>query len=810
VCDGEDNNGDGFIDENLYDVFYTPVALPDSARGAIGQLSYASRGGDTLLTWIASGFPGEIRGLLLDAGGRPRGQDRKLADANITPYALTATPDGYAVAYFAAPPQGPPDQTSILRLARVDALGIAAPPEDLGTTESSGGPIGIAWTDSGPVVSYAEVTPGCSLMSCPLRLFRPGASPQEVQGSSGVAGRYDAVMAANGAAIAIAWTECPPTATDGGLGPPPGGAYCSTSGPNGLVQGQIRIVSGPSTVDYTLAGANRVAIAWRNGELLVAWHDIRDGNAPRIALTRLSPQGAALGEVSVSSQANRLASLQLGANAAEAALVWSTVQESRSVQTLFFARVDPVRGRIGDDLPLDVPDGAYAVSADLASGSYLLWVSAAELERGSIRCTDTPRPRADGGVPAQDGGAPPDAGTMAPDAGTTPPGPACDPIDPDGGTGISGRIRMLATGPLSGASVIVGSCRALTDADGSFSAAGVMPPVDLSVLIPARDGELTAIFLDVPIATPEITLPALAPPPTKRAVGVVADYTTVAGEMLSAYALFDEEVSVVSLGGGSVQYLPWVGPATATVDLLLIDSLQTRTSPLEFTGGQLLSGVTITDGAEIMLGTPNLVATSPRSVSFTGPASSTAQVSTVLSSGGAHAALASQSQASGAIAVPGIDPPPPWSYALFGSFHGSDGSAAIISLPLDPTTTTVTFSPPPAPVLLAPAPGASGVGTPAQFEVSAVDGAQFYIVWLASSAGQGALIIGTTPPLRFPDLTAFGRSLAAGHTVQWFVTAAFGADRYEDFLRGAPLLVFDGPPPAGDTQVSTPTITFTP
>jgi hypothetical protein len=813
VCDGEDNNGDGFIDENLY----YPIATNTLPTRFIPNMAW--NGTSFLAVWSQKKGAGlGISYALLDAQGGLQGS---IADLGIETtgtanpvLAVSASSSGFLLAY--SNPIPPDLQTADLVVVHFDTQGRLVAREMLGTFTA---PTRLAVADlAGPAVFSLLNCFGPTCSQQGFWVYRPGAPPALV--SEGVSPNSFGA-AQSGDRIAFGWVSLPDDRIfcDG--------SPCRSADAGLLSVGKILIVGPEGTVSAEIPGATGLNLTWLANELIAFYLDERDGLHLRLALARFDASGRPLGEaVSVLEDVPALAvpggSLSSVAGSSEVGVAWalqsSGGRDGTRIQGMF-ARVDPKRGIIGAPVALPVP----LILGDTQiffTGSQYAVLSPGQDSLTTIACLNTPPPGWDAGAPSADGGgsmdagAPTDAGTPmdagAPDAGPSPMGPLCSDLDPDGGAGVEGELYAPSGDPASGANVILGSCRVTADADGRFRAGGISIPYDLSVLIDFMGNLAVVSYLDLDTATPSIVLPAPTARPMHHSATVSGSWSPPADRQASLYlGLPSGEQDVEALGSGPFSAsITWDGPSAIGAPALLLE----RSSAGDFTRAQLFAGLMMEDGMSTDLGAlvPSDIAS--QVVSGRVPPAMSVQVRIGVATADRifNVAEAGVSSTDFIAPAPVIGAAFPADTFLSAYLELSDGTTASYSTdPLLASTTDVQVTIPPAIRLISPAADATRVGSTPTFDFTPVDGAGFYFV-VPESNGSFSLIFGAAPPLRTPDLGAFGFSFPAGVRVNWGAVAYLGPVGISDLASGFMIRQLNSLQPPGMGIRTSPQQSFTP
>jgi hypothetical protein len=400
VCDGEDNDGNGWVDEDLYRATLQVSELPYPAAGTGGAFREPPRlawnGGRTLMAWsrrIEQGSFGrvDIEYALFDDRGQALGSVQTAASVAAQDFiAAGAAPTGFVIAYNELRRR----ELAVIRLVHIDSQGRASPPETASDAGLVAGRLAVAWDRQGPVVAAfhnGSLGPDCGVeFTCgPMGIYlaRPGR-PAELLVSMESGAVFLFALAGSPDRLAFGWTGCQSEIVDGALGP------C-------VETTQIRIYDGDTTHAASLPAARALALAWLGSELGVAW-PADQGDRTLVMFARLDGEGHLLGSpLTVSDRANRGTMVSINARPLEAALVWSTY-ELRPYE-FFFARVDPVRGRIGREIPLgvfpffDSSQWLYAAPVFFTGDGYSVWLGQTKLGLARVECTNGPSGIVDGG-----------------------------------------------------------------------------------------------------------------------------------------------------------------------------------------------------------------------------------------------------------------------------------------------------------------------------------------------------------------------------------------------------------------------------
>jgi hypothetical protein len=787
ICDGEDNNGDGFIDEGLYHNFPArPVAVPGGGSPVI-----ASNGQSYLAAWPRGGT-NRLSYLLLDGQGTPRGGLTQVpqAPAVTQRVAVGSSPSGFLLA-FAVPTEA---STSSIRLVRIDAQGQAAAPEILGTTTStmSVQNLAVGWSEGGPVV--VAMTSACQAGSCTgAAIYRPGQAVERIEG---VPEGYPTITVAIGAErIAVGWVEYPnPSGTDGGTG----------------ARTHLRIVGGGTTASATIADAEGLALAWSGGDLLATWRDLQIPRQGRTAVRRFDSQARPVGLLQSLPNPQGFSYVTALAQAGrEIGLLFMGLPSGQVVAEFLLTRVDPESGYIGAPVEFQAPgSGQTTASLHFTGTSFDVWATADDIAQlDSVRCSNTPPPSADAGAPfVPDGG-------LAPDGGSGPPGPPCTVTDADGGVTVEGSLHWLGGAPAPGLTVVLGACRAQSDSQGRFRATGIPPVYDLSVLTDVG-GEPTALsFLEAATSTPTIELPYSRAENIQSAELVMTYPGGQPGDTASLHIVSPgAEYLIEDLPLGlSRLAVHWFGVSPTVAQAFFFEQGATG----DFRRAQLLPDLALSQGAVLDLGTLAPAAVGSIAVQAHLPPAQFAQVGTILEFGTTCMQI-EPGDATYHARAPVFDASFPASVHLMAAFYFSDSSSArVTSPPLTPTTTDVTFDRPQVPSLEAPPPGQTSAGQTPELRFSQLAGARYYFARLSQTEEPRVSyrIFGAAPPLRVPDLRPFGFALSAGAEIKWSIAALVGpptSAAYGDLLRGARIFLGMEMLPSGHALLESVLATFNP
>jgi hypothetical protein len=136
-------------------------------------------------------------------------------------------------------------------------------------------------------------------------------------------------------------------------------------------------------------------------DLLAAWFDVREESRLRLTLTRLDRAGRAQGpDLPISDRVQMVNGISLAPAASEAVLVWNTPMTDDNRDHTYLARLDPARGRIGQELLLEARPpswDSFWVSAFFTGPGYSVWLGQQEVHLAEVRCSDAPQ--APEGVP---------------------------------------------------------------------------------------------------------------------------------------------------------------------------------------------------------------------------------------------------------------------------------------------------------------------------------------------------------------------------------------------------------------------------
>jgi hypothetical protein len=751
VCNGEDDNGDGQIDEGLYhaSAFIGPLSW------VTGDFQVASYGESYLAAW--AGQPGPRGGAvgvyyaLLDKSGGMRLSPQKLVDLPFgsAPVAVGTSPQGFLVATALRN-----DPTTAVQVFAIDPQGQAGPAQPLGDfpfvlqpqPHGPGSTYGIAvgWVAGGPVVIGMNAG-GCPSQSpsCALGpfLMRAGAPPVRI-------GTAFLNALAFGAGQVAVFDQSSPTA--------------------------IRILQLDGSVSATipLASAAAVALTFRGSELVAAWVDETDRQHPKVVLRRFDLQGNGLApQFLLSDQTPAfIQAVAVVTAPSELAVFWGPAPSD-----YFFARVDPASGLVGAPEPIQGASG-FPVALLALGSEYGVWFGGNAPGFASIRCYNTPPPRPDGGV---DGGA--DGGVDGGVDGGAPMGPSCAPAA-DAGADVGGQILGGDGTPLAGATVVLGACGVVTDADGRLSAAGITPPYDLSVLIPGTS--FAVAYLDVSTSAPSIAIPSeftmeSTSSHTANFRGTYADAPD--GGTASFYFFPADYVPAHTVASGAFMVsFDWRGSADTTAEALFLE----RDAAGAFQRVQLFPSQTVSDGAEIDLGMLHPTAIGSHFVAAQFPPTQAAvSVSTYLEIDGALVSIA-DADATLHAAVPIFDASFPGdAYLVAALTYGSERIPTIIaSDAVASSTNSIAFVVPERLTVLSPPDNANDVGVTPALDFTPVANATLYGAGVRPSGGGAALVLfGAAPPLRVPDLSAFGAGLAAGTKYAWSAAAFAGPPGTVDF-----------------------------
>jgi hypothetical protein len=793
VCDGEDNNGNGFIDENLYQPLLPTLQLP-SLGGHIGGPPAIAAGQDrALLAWPVSDdteINWDLSVVLVDPAGRALGGTQALvphsAMGGLSALSAAVIPTGFALVYE----DGVALDNFAIRLIRFDAQGTPGVPELLSANTLFPRASAVGWAGDGLVVAIVHDPQGPPLATTESRgifLLRSGQAPERV---AGAALRDEHVeLSTSGSRVAIGWIECALTATDGGPPPPPGTCFAGGS------VGQIRIL-GSTPTSVALPNANALSLRWAGEELDVAWVDISNVSVPRVVVSRFDAAGSPLhADLKINDQSLIVNSVALVRQAGELGVLWT---EGLQADQAFFARVDPQRGRIGDVLEVGSflgPDiaGAFAGPGSFpGTNGYAFWMGSGEVMLAQIQCTNTPPARRDGGPPQPDGGPTPlplDGGPPAPDGGGPAldgglQGPLCDPNPADGGPSVSGQILYYSGGPIPGLDVIVGSCRTQTDTEGRFAAAGIDAPYDLTVLTryDTTDYTVAQSFLGVPTVTPVVRVPMVPMAARSTWTGTYNPPSGREGEL----CIFSDIGQRAQVSSGAFRVSIPVAPASGDVQALFFET----DSSGDFQRAQFFPGISVTPDGVNDLGTLAPIGIGSRLLPAEMPPSSHSDVGMLWQLGGVAAPIGTLSPTTTAFAMALPVPPPeiPGSAYLVATLKFADDSQAAATSPLiDSSVAEVRFSLPDAPMQIAPAYNAQGVGISPLLMESAVDGASYYGAEIVQQNPDGSalflILYSATPSMHVPDLSVFGTLLRPGNGVGW-VAGAFTGATFDDLFSG--------------------------
>jgi hypothetical protein len=351
VCNGEDDNGDGLIDENLYLATPWSVSLP-APRGTLKSYPVLAQSGNLfLMAWGASdASPWELQYALVDWEGRSI-SDVRIADDGVgsaVAFAASGTPSGFVLAYNPAPE---------VRVVRIDEAGMAAPPETLGGNYHAA-TLGVAWQEDAPAVALWHE--GCSgAQPCEpagLIVLRAGQAPMRLADGSG-----DLSIAAGGASLGVAWTTCLAAPADGG---------CASAGSFAGSAVELRVITAGSVAMRTIPKALGISIAWSGDELHAAWQDLSNPLAIRLVHGRfdaaaqpISPDGTVLRVATLNEPVFGTA---LAMDAEEGIVAWTDSSAGRGSPRSFFARFAPPSAYAGEPAPFD--SGMAQVYAVFALG----------------------------------------------------------------------------------------------------------------------------------------------------------------------------------------------------------------------------------------------------------------------------------------------------------------------------------------------------------------------------------------------------------------------------------------------------------
>jgi hypothetical protein len=767
VCDGEDNNGNGLVDEDLYRAQVRSMqppwwtgqgnTIPTPFLVAWSRPAY-------LAAWNEGGL---VRFALLDAQGQSFGPAQTAAlGGNL---AVSAAPGGFAILYSdASAPR------LSLKVVRLDPAGRASAPETLSSDGLAPSRLALAWDRDAPVAAVLHDNHGgCSpSISCDPRgafLVRPAEPSQRLSRESAYV--TDVAVAAAEAAVAVAWTECAPL---------PGGRPSTQTGRLGGIEcvpeaarAQIRLFGEATEASCTLAGAKAVSLAWVGGDLVAAWHDVTDVERPRLMATRFSSLGDSRGaDLVISEEAEALSELSAVSGPAEAAVVWNSLFGVDPRYQYYLARVDPLRGRVGAEIPLDVEANSEPVSLAFTGEGYSAWLGNATLKWADVRCSNEPL-TTDGGGDAPDAGGVADGGAV-PDAGLSPTGPACASESADGGNPIQGQVVWHGGIPAPGLSVVAGACLARTDQEGRFRAGDVVIPYDLTVFLPTVDWTSAYSYLEVRSTAPIVQLPVVDGPirTTYFAGSFPGDAGPPFGELHVVGAALAYSSGALHFSSPFQVPILWRGPNPLVTQAIFLE----RTLSGEVAGAQHFPWVTVEDSDLVDLGALDPPRVSVREVPLVlPPDAGVGEVRTLLTIGEAQLTLAYGSPLVLRAAV--LPEPAP------GIVHGQVSLAIGESLALVSTgairaeTTELRIEVPEPLIVSSPADGGFAGPLPV-LGSNEVSGASYYLAVLQQSSADAS-------PRTIAQYVLYGRGLVPGGPAIFRITANLGGPGFDAILSGA-------------------------
>jgi hypothetical protein len=369
---------------------------------------------------------------------------------------------------------------------------------------------------------------------------------------------------------------------------------------------------------------------------------------------------------------------------------------------------------------------------------------------------------------------------------------------------VTGSVIALNGTPVSGASVSIGTANTLSDANGNFTLANVIPPYQV-VAVSAKTG---IVYEGLSLTNPTIIFPNLSP--------ALPNSGTVSGNVTPATSIGAAGV-VTDVGWGSPETsayeysdrftanpfsLPvnWAGPSSTTGNLHVLQwTTDTNDAPSAYTGYQAKTGVVI--AASGTTTNQNMAMGAVTSSNLSGTTTLPTGYTITLSflglgfSDGATLILGSTTAASFSWVTPNVGGT--MSIGVLAQNTTAKSLSTTLMSGLAPGASAVSVVVPGAATPGLPADGAAGITTANAFTWTGVPSGVHLLFFGPATAGDPTYYVFTTgDTVTIPDLTPQGLGLpSGGASYNWTILAVAPFASMDAFAVGnslSPLAQFDG------------------